>query len=240
MNPICFARKVQNSAQMRMMSWGTGIPCKESGYLIHPQFLYVFVHSFAWCHESWSPGHKEHGAGPAQGGPAAPGVVAGQVGNTALLPIHGAPPGVQIPDDFNISTPGFAWSRDLPICSVTHLPCQTPAMALSDFTGRVFRTEHTAGQFLCSSLAFLDPAGPSHKPSSHFSPALVKSGAKVTQCCSTGLVSLDSRKMTTDKARSQYLQCSVVLLQPAGVGWNSVLPSTFNNIHEGFSIPLPE
>lgn len=97
-----------------------------------------------------------------------------------------------------------------------HLLCQTPA--LSDrssgtkwLPGDVFRTEHTARQFLRSSLAFCEPAAPSSQTIQPF--PLVKPGAKVTRCCSTGLVALDSREMTTGKARSQYLQCSVVLLQ---------------------------
>lgn len=124
MNPICFVRKVLNSTQMRMMSWGIGISCKENGFLVNSQFLYMFVHSFTWCHESWSPGHKRHRAEPAQGDAAASGVVAGQVGKAALLPIHAAPPGVQIPDDFNTSTPDFCMEQGAP-----HMLCQTPALS---------------------------------------------------------------------------------------------------------------
>lgn len=94
------------------------------------------------------------------------------------------------------STPplqAFARSRDLPTCSVKHLPCQTWAMALSDFTG-VFSEQNTLQGSSCTpALPSLTLQPPGHKPSSHCSLTLVKSGAKVTQCCSTELVSLDSR-----------------------------------------------
>lgn len=170
MSPLCFARKLRNSPQMRAMSWGIGNPCKASGFLVHSQFLYVLVHSFTWRHESWSPGHKEHRADcPAQGNPAASGVVAVQVDNAAvLLPIHEAPPRAQIPDDFNTCTPGFAWSKDLPTCSAKHLPCQTGAMALSGFLGMFSEQNTQQGSSCAPALPSVSLQPPAHKPSSRF------------------------------------------------------------------------
>lgn len=193
MSPVCFVRKQRNSAQMRTMSCGIGILCKPSGFLVHSQFLEVPVDSFPWCHGSRPPGHREHGAEAAQGDPAASGAAAGQVGNAALLPIHTAPPGAMIPDDFNTSTPGFCKEQGPP-----NLLCQTLSLSDSSNGTKWLHGGCFQDRTHCKAVPALQPCLPwpcspqlTNHPAISLQPWL--NLELRWQCCSTGLVSLDSR-----------------------------------------------
>lgn len=145
-------------------------PCKASGFLVHSQFLYVFVHSFTWCHECWSPGHKEQGADPAQ------------------------------------------W-----------------------LYGDVFRTEHTAKQFLHSSLACCDPAAPSSQTMQPFpfNPGSIRSwGDTVLQhhfpltLAQSGAAALGWCHCTADKwpqTRQGVSTCSVPWFYCSASEWVGIL-----------------
>lgn len=174
---------------------------------------------------------RAQGAGSraSPGRPSSVRAVAVQMGNATLLPIHAAPPRAQIPDGFNTSAPGFCMEQGPP-----HLLCQRPALSAALHRGCFQNTPHhkavPALQHCFPST--LQPPAANH-PAISLQPWLNQqlrwhSAAALGWCHWT---EINDHRQGKESAPAALCGFTAAAAGEAGEGWNSVLPSTFNNTH---------